>query len=338
MPRGAESFNKHKAAVEQRKAEAQAQFGPKADFFGIEGGQFAAVRFLEQGTDIAWASMHRVPVATSQYPQDVVCLDQGDDGTPCPFCQSEHKGIRARSTKGFYNVIWRGNTAFQAVNQQILANNAQLIAAGQPPQATYTLAPVYKRNEWNSPEKVNGQKIILSYQDDVFLWKCSKTVHDDLVAKDPTYGGLMSRDFVVRRQGSTKEDTKYFIDPADVNSGAVPMSAEDQALALPREQGGRKYDLEPFITPMTLEQAVALMAGIPSNGLPPDGGVVAPPGTFPRGGVMPPAPGLPPAPVPGPMTPQVGVPDPNAPTPFQHPAPASAVPPPPAGVTGQFQQ
>src|SRR5581483_2445882 len=297
MPRGSASFNKHKAAVEQRREEAQAQFGPKADFFGLQGGQFAAVRFLEEGTEIAWASMHRIPVAGRQWPQDVVCLDQEDDGTPCPFCQSEHKGIRARSTKGFYNVIWRGGPAFQAVNQQILAQNQQLIAQQQPPQPTYTLAPVYKRNEWKSPEKdQQGNKIILGYADGVFLWKASKTVHDLVVSKDGAYHGLCSRDFVIRRVGNTKDDTAYYIDPLNVEAGAQPMSPEDQALV--RE----KYDLEQFITPMSYETATLMLAGnIPTN--------AGPQPTFDRGG-------MPPTPPPAPGQLQTVMPNPAAPTPF----------------------
>lgn len=306
MPRGSDSFNKHKAAVEQRRAEAQAQFGPKADYFGLNGGQFAAVRFLEQGTDIAWASMHRIPIAGRQFPQDVVCLDQSDDGTPCPFCQSEHKGVRARSTKGFYNVIWRGGPGFQAVNQQILAQNQQLIAAGQPPSAVYQLAPIYKRNEWGSPEKgPDRQKIALGYADGIFLWKASKTVHDLIVSKDSTYQGLMSRDFVIRRVGNDKDDTVYYVDPLDVNAGAVPMSPEDQALV------AKKYNLDEFITPMPYETAVMMLSDTPSS--------TGAPGTFDRGGAVP---GMPPAPPP-PGQLQSGMPDPNAPSVFQAPAPGT---------------
>lgn len=302
MPRGSDSFNKHKAAVEQRREDAQAQFGPKADFFGLKGGQFAAVRFLEQGTEIAWAAMHRIPVADRQYPQDVVCLDQEDDGTPCPFCRSEHKGIRARSTKGFYNVIWRGGQDFQNVNQQILANNATLIASGQPPQPVYQLAPVYKRNEWGSPEKgQDGNKVILGYADGIFLWKASKTVHDLIVSKDSTYQGLMTRDFVIRRVGNTKDDTVYYIDPLNVNVGVVPMTPDDQALAT------KKYELDKFISPMSFENASLMLSGTPSAG---------PQGTFDRGATPV---GMPP--VPGSL--QQGVPDPNAPSPFSHPAPGT---------------
>jgi hypothetical protein len=326
-PRGADSFNKHNAAVEQRREEQQAQFGPKADYFKIDGGQFAAIRFLEQGTDIAWASMHRVPVAGSPYPRDVVCLDQQDDGTPCPFCQSGFKGVRARSTKGFYNVLWRGNAGFQSVNQQILANNAQLLQQGQPPQSVYTLAPIYKRNEYGTPEKDSSKNpIILGYEDGIFLWKCSKTVHDQIISKDSAYHGLCSRDFVVTRQGKTKDDTKYFIEPLDVNAGAVPMSDQDIALV---NAEGKRYDLDKFIEPMSYE-AAAQMVPPGSDDQPGLGAMQASPvgATFNRGGGgfagMPPVP-VAPMPQGQPQPAQQAQPqlDPNGPTPFSHPAPGS---------------
>jgi hypothetical protein len=313
MPRGAESFSKHNQAVEQRREEAQSQYGPKADYFKISGGQFAVLRFLEQGTDIAWASNHRVPTGGA-YPSDELCLDQNDDGTPCPYCASEFKDVRARSTKGYYNVIWRGNVAFQQLNAQILANNAIKVQNGQPPDPTYTLAPIYKRNSWGSPERdPNRQPIILGYEDGIFLWKSSKTVHNQLVEKDSHYQGLMSRDFVVRRTGNKVDDTAYYIDPANVNVGAIPMSAEDQALY------EKRYNLDEFITPKTYEAAAELLSKVPGN----QQGGNGQQQTFDRGGA--PA-GMPPMtpPLPGQMTagpPMAGQPDPSAPTPFQAPPP-----------------
>jgi hypothetical protein len=271
MPRGIDSFSKHTVAVAQRKEAAQAQFGPKADYFGLTSGQIAVVRFLEQGTDIAWAATHRIPIQGRAYPQEVICLDQEDDGTPCPMCQSEHKGIRARSTKGFYNLIWRGGAQIQGVNAQIMAQNQERLATGQQPYLTYTLAPVYKRNEFDSPEKgPDGNKIVLGFADGLFLWKASKSVHDQIVSKDGTYSGICSRDFTIRRQGSTKDDTAYFIEPYDVNGGPQPMLAEDLILAT------KKYDLDKFITPSSYEDAAKML----------DGGAqqMGPQPTFDRGG------------------------------------------------------
>lgn len=256
MPRGAANFQKHTEAVEQRRAEMN---GPRADYFGLSGGQVAIVRFLEQGDEIAYFSAHRIPVPGRQYPQDVPCLDQNDDGTPCPACQSEHKGIRGRSTKGVFNLIWRGGPAVQQLNDEIRRYNEQAAASGQPQYPLYDLAPTYKRNEWGSPEKdQSGQKIITGYADGVFLWKASKTVFQQLVGKDQAYRGLMSRDMTIRRQGTTKDDTVYFIEPANVNTGEQPMTQEDLVLA----QG--KYDLDAIMKPPTFEEFAKLLSGQPS--------------------------------------------------------------------------
>jgi hypothetical protein len=258
MPRGAASFQKTSEAQEARREEMN---GPRADYFKLEGGQIAIVRFLEQGDEIAYYVTHRVPMPGRPYPQDVPCLDQNDDGTPCPGCQSEHKGVRARSTKGLHNVIHRGGLPIQTLNQQIEAFNAQAAASGQAQYPTYALAPVYKRNEWGSPEKdqQSNQKIILGWADGVFLWKASKGVFEQILSKDQTYRGLMSREFTIRRQGATKDDTKYFIEPLNVDGGEEGMTQEDFALTQ------AKYDLDAIMRPPSYEEFAKLLSGQPSQ-------------------------------------------------------------------------
>jgi len=228
-----------------------------ADFFGLKHGEIAIVRLLEQGADLAYASLHKIPVSNRRYPVDQLCLDQDDQGVPCPYCASPEKEIRSRRTVGFINVLWRGSEAYQQYNQQLQAQNAQLMAAGQAPYMLYTLAPTYKRSQNNIPvrDDQTKQKIVTGYADGVFLWKCSKKVYDLLVQMDQTYRGLMSRDFTVRRHGSTMEDTTYFVDPFDVNRGEVPMSPVDIALA------NTKYDLDKFITPPSFEEAAKTLGG-----------------------------------------------------------------------------
>jgi hypothetical protein len=278
-------------AVEQRREQALSSFGPRADFFTLNSGQIAVVRFLEQGEELAYAASHRVQYGSSKYPNDVLCLDQQDDGTPCPMCSHEDKEIRSRSTKGFVNVIWRGGAPIQQVNQQILAQNQQRMAQQLSPYLTYSLAPVYKRSQQGLPETdpQTKAKIITGYADGVFLWKCSNTVFQELMSKDSTYRGLMSCDFTVRRQGSTMQDTAYFVEPYDVNNVSQPMSATDMALA------AAKYDLEPFITPEPLENIQKILSGNVATSGPQE--------TFMRGGM----PGMPPSiPTLVPAVPQVG--------------------------------
>lgn len=227
MPKGEAAFD----ALQKRNADKQAAFAAtKADFLDIQDGDEVVVRFLEQGPDLTFALCHRVPVAGREWPQDVICLDQEDEGVPCPCCQSAHKGIRSRSTRGYVNVIWRDG-------------------------------PVYKRNEYGSPEKVpnSKQKVVLGHADGIFLWKPSKTVFADLVQKDKTWRGLMSRDFKITRKGAGKDDTKYFVEPADPDAGPVPMLVADLALA------EKKYNIDEITTPPTAEEMVTMLSGLPGG-------------------------------------------------------------------------
>jgi hypothetical protein len=321
MPRGAASFTRHTAAKEERRAEALERMGPIADYFSIEGGQIAIVRFLEQGEDLAYASLHRVPVANRKYPVDVLCLDQNDDGTPCPMCMSSEKEIRGRTTRGFVNLLWRGSETYQNLNAQLQYQNQQRLMAGEQPYMLYTLATTFKRGQNGIPvrDEQTKKKIVVGYADGVFLWKCSNTVHKLLTAMDQKYTGLMSRDFTIRREGRGVDDTTYYIDPLDVNVGAVPMSPVDQAL-----YNGR-YDLDKFILPgpNALAEAQQLLSG-PAPG--------APPGQFVRGaGVAVPPPVAPGYMVPG--APQQALPVPAGVNPFSAGAPMQAnvppIPPPP---------
>lgn len=241
-PSGSEAFTRKAQAKEARAA----QYGGdriKADYFNISANQYAIVRILEQGDEITFADVHRVPVEGRRYPVDFICLDTNDDGTPCPACQTDQEGIRKRATKGFFNVIWREG-------------------------------PVYKRNEYGTPEKgQDGKPVITGRADGVFLWKCSWTVLNDLMAKDSTYKGLMSRDLRVMRTGSTMQDTKYTVEPADIDAGPQPMLIPDLALA------EKKYDLRELTKPL----GYAELAQILNSGTLPNG----PQPTMDRSAVMP---------------------------------------------------
>lgn len=251
MPK-ATNFQAHQQRVEERRAAAADYV--RADYFGIDDGEMAAIRVLEQGGDLVFGICHRISVEGQQFPQDVMCLDQNEDGTPCPYCQSPKKETKSRSTKGFVNVIWRGGPELAQYNQQVEAYNLQ---NPHDRRRTYKLAPVFKRNDQGFLEKdAQGAKIVTGFADGVFLWKCSKTVFTMLLEKDTAYKGLMSRDCVVARTGATMQNTQYFIEPYNVDAGPEPMMVADMALA----QG--KYDLEAITKPESYEAAVARLQGL----------------------------------------------------------------------------
>lgn len=229
MPSGANAFEKHASAIAARRSSGEYQ---RVDYFQLKDGESARVRFLEQGENLTWGLSHRIKTPALQYPQDVLCLDQEDEGTSCPACQSDIKEIRSRSTKGYVSLIWRGSE-----------------------ESELARAPIYKRNDKGALEKApNGQKIITAYEDSVWLWKCSKTVFEQILAKDKAYKGIMSRDFLVSRKGASLENTTYFIEPAVVDGGPEPMTVADQSLAQ------SKFDIIKLTTPGTYEEMVQLLS------------------------------------------------------------------------------
>src|SRR5205814_2287386 len=90
-----------------------------------------------------------------------------------------------------------------------------------------------------------------------------------LLEKDGRFRGLSSRDFEIKRRGSSMQDTTYFIDPADPDAGPQPMLLPDLKLA----EG--KYDVKALVTPKSYVE----LAKIVNSGTVPGG----PQKTFDRG-------------------------------------------------------
>ena len=67
-----------------------------------------------------------------------------------------------------------------------------------------------------------GQRIVEYEEDQVAVWNSGIRVFQSLSDKDLMYAGLKSRDFRVTRRG-TGLDTTYAIDPADADSGSLPL-------------------------------------------------------------------------------------------------------------------
>lgn len=234
-PSGIQAYSKHATVISSRRN--SSADGEVIKYFGVEDGQTARLRFLEQGENLTYALTHRVRNSYGGY-SDIICLDQEDEGTPCPACMSDSLDIRKRNTKGFLNVLWRGTD-----------------------ESSYARAPLYKLSDKGYAEKDPNtkKKIIIGFEDGVFLWKCSKTVWEMIIDKEKAYKGIMSRDFIISRKGAQKEDTKYAIEQAVIDGGPEPMTVVDQNLA----QG--KFDVVKLTTPGTFEEMQALLAGAPTG-------------------------------------------------------------------------
>jgi hypothetical protein len=193
--RGFAAVRKASEDITERKNSGSGEFA-KELWPGLRNnGSSVVVRFLEQGDEVQCAWMHEYKKPNQNRSFFVACLDQNDEGNPCPACEAKAK----RVFKGYINVIWRDS-------------------------------PQLKRDAEGKAIKENGEYAIDGTKDEVVVWVQGITVFEDLADKDITYRGLSSRDFRVTRRG-TGLNTKYVIDPADPDAGATPLSDADVALA-----------------------------------------------------------------------------------------------------------
>lgn len=187
-------------------------------YFGLDDGEEATVRPLEQGDDFVTYFVHRLPQQGNRFPQ-VPCPDPSPTPTGKHACKGCEDGVK-RSFRFALNVIHRN-------------------------------APVPERDENNRVRKDGNNKIIWATNQDgttktadqVKVWNGGINVAEDLDHLDGKYGGLTSRDFDVSRRG-VKLNTTYTILPA---GDRTPLSAEDQKLR------GAKFDLNDLKKPPEYE-------------------------------------------------------------------------------------
>jgi hypothetical protein len=221
-----------KAASEQkaRQLAYQERDDNYVPFAKFTAGVPTQVRFLEQGDDVQWAWVHELPLEQGARVAKVTpCLDREDSPQACPGCEM---GVK-RKVKGWINVIIRDAPVYA---KDPLTNR------------------VLKNPRTNLPEET-GQ-----YEDRVFVWNSGPVLFGTLGQKDRAFKGLMSRDFIVVRQGSGL-DTTYSIEPADVDGGPQPMTKADLALA------AGKADTVKFTIPETYEVAKQLLQGVPLDAI-----------------------------------------------------------------------
>lgn len=216
MPRGFAGVKEASAAIEAKRGGG----GMSALWFRLAPDQTTTVRFLEQGDDIAWAQCHEIPVPGRNWGRDVPCLDQQKDGTPCPGCEAD----LPRKFKGYINVIWDE-------------------------------APVFKRDGAGKMVKdTQGDPVVVGTKPQVAIWSSGIRLFEDLMEADANYRGLRSRRFKVKRTG-TGFDTKYRLNPEDVDSGPQSLSNAEQELEK------AKYDLNDHILPGSYQDFEAEMRG-----------------------------------------------------------------------------
>lgn len=201
MPRGLSKI-KQIASEAAARQKAFDESGPGVRFFRLEDGESAKVRFLEQGEDVWAVWTHQLPRQSGQqFGDSVLCLDQEDEGKPCPGC-SRAVGRTARIT---INLIWYGAPKFQ-----------------REPGRDGNVGKIVKDNM--------DRPVIIGVEDVVAVWNASQKVggrlahlHEKLEQTEA--GGLMGAIHDVTRQGTSKK-TDYMIDTDRVE---LP-TAEDRKL------------------------------------------------------------------------------------------------------------
>lgn len=165
--------------------------------FKLQDGERAVVRFIHQADDIEWARKWKLPPDSfHRYGELVNAVDQFEDGTPDPGYQM---GL-PRSFKAYPLLIWRN-------------------------------APEYRRDaEGKFLRDEGGGKTVVGHKDQLAFWECTFGVYQTLCAKDGKWHGLASRDAEVSRTGAGMTDTRYSIEPVDIDAGAQPFSEADKRI------------------------------------------------------------------------------------------------------------
>lgn len=158
-------------------------------------GDEATVRFLEEGDDVYSYWFHDFSHVDKGegWKTKVPCLDQDEDGTPCPGCRD---GL-PRKFQGLINIIWRDG-------------------------------PVFAKNDDGSIDwdKQTGTGDVIA------VWRQGITVFNKVLRrKDDKFSGLTTRDFDIVREGTEWNNTSYNVDPNDPDGGPQPLSAADKKLA-----------------------------------------------------------------------------------------------------------
>lgn len=187
--------NAAQESAENRERWAAEAANRKPELF-VKQGESVVVRFLEQGPDINNFAVHEYQVQTAQGPRrrTFTCLNDKDDGTPCPACAAGMK----RKLKGVYNVIQRQR-------------------------------PILRRGQDGKALKDgNNNYIVDGYADAVVILTVPSTTAEVLRQKDAHYQGLMSRDILASKTGSQFQPWNF--EPADINSPAAALSEADLVL------------------------------------------------------------------------------------------------------------
>jgi hypothetical protein len=195
--------------------------------FKVKDGDTEVIRVIDPASQIdkQWTFVHEMPpTGKMKWGENVPCMGgQSPDSHPgCPACQ---RGIE-KAIEGYVNVIWRNG----------------------PQHATKTLDNGTTVRDWKN---IKGKADCLA------VWTMGITRLEEIDSLDSAYKGIMTRDFQVKRKG-TSYDTVYTFAPAmdeNGNAMATPPSEADIAMA------AKKPDLSVRARPGSAEDMERMLMG-----------------------------------------------------------------------------
>lgn len=102
MPKGLARIEQIAKEANERSAAYEAGDGGGVRALKLRKGETATGRFCEEGNDVWFLYMHELPRKPGQaYGDRVQCLDQDDEGKPCPGCEGDGVSRTARMVINF---------------------------------------------------------------------------------------------------------------------------------------------------------------------------------------------------------------------------------------------
>jgi hypothetical protein len=152
MPRGLKKIEQL-AADAKKRSDAYGSGEGLQRALVLKKGETAKGRFLEEGDGIWYLYTHELPKKPGQnFGDRVLCLDQDDEGKPCPGCEMDGVGRTARVVINFLRYD-EPNLVRDAKNKPVKENGEYKFDGVKPAVVV-----------WNAPQSVGGRLAFLESQ------------------------------------------------------------------------------------------------------------------------------------------------------------------------------
>ena len=153
MPRGLQRIQKLSEEAAARSAAYESGASDSGRALKLNKGETARGRFLEEGNGVWFLYMHELPTKPGQrYGDRVQCLDQDDQGVPCPGCERE--GVRRTARMVINFVRYDEPKLRRGEDGKAVKENGQFVFDGVEPALLV----------WEAPQSAGGRLAYLEAQ------------------------------------------------------------------------------------------------------------------------------------------------------------------------------